>query len=121
MAESGLHQAATFRTLQSALRKGGAGQGHVITEASPVITPPWKCPPVITKPVWQQVVDASILAAASSDAHMTIAYGASVRSRLEDRHLRQHEPGEEQQEDHRWTSCLPIDNGGRSRYHRHRV
>ena len=71
------------RHAHSAVRRHDGGpasrQGHVISEASPIITHPAWCAAVVDGADCRPVVNASVSAAIGSGALVLVAYGAQVR------------------------------------------
>ena len=79
MNAAGTDTAVTFKVLFAAMKVAGIRQGHVISEASPIITHPAWCAAVVDGADCRPVVNASVSAAIGSGALVLVAYGAQVR------------------------------------------
>ena len=79
MNAAGTDTAVTFKVLFAAMKVAGIRQGHVISEASPIITHPAWCAAVVDGADCRSVVNASVSAAIGSGALVLVAYGAQVR------------------------------------------
>ena len=79
MNAAGTDTAVTLKVLFAALTVAGIRQGHVISEASPIITHPAWCAAVVDGAACRSVVNASVSAAIGSGALVLVAYGAQVR------------------------------------------
>ena len=79
MNAAGTDTAVTFKVLFAAMKVAGIRQGHVISEASPIITHPAWCAAVVDGADCRLVVNASVSAAIGSGALVLVAYGAQVR------------------------------------------
>ena len=79
MNAAGTDTAVTFKVLFAAMKVAGIRQGHVISEASPIITHPAWCAAVVDGADCRPVVNASVSAAVGSGALVLVAYGAQVR------------------------------------------
>ena len=79
MNAAGTDTAVTFKVLLAAMKVAGIRQGHVISEASPIITHPAWCAAVVDGADCRSVVNASVSAAIGSGALVLVAYGAQVR------------------------------------------
>ena len=81
MAEDSRTLSCTLKVLFAALCSAKITEGHIITKASPVITPPATgfCPPVVRNTAFRGVTDASVKAALTSGARVVVAYGMQVR------------------------------------------
>ena len=79
MNAAGTDTAVTLKALFAAMTVAGIRQGHVISEASPIITHPAWCAAVVDGADCRPVVNASVSAAIGSGALVLVAYGAQVR------------------------------------------
>ena len=79
MNAAGTDTAVTLKVLFAAMTVAGIRQGHVISEASPIITHPAWCAAVVDGSDCRPVVNASVSAAIGSGALVLVAYGAQVR------------------------------------------
>ena len=79
MNAAGTDTAVTLTVLFAAMTVAGIRQGHVISEASPIITHPAWCAAVVDGADCRPVVNASVSAAIGSGALVLVAYGAQVR------------------------------------------
>ena len=79
MNAAGTHTAVTLKALFAAMTVADIRQGHVISEASPIITHPAWCAAVVDGADCRLVVNASVSAAIGSGALVLVAYGAQVR------------------------------------------
>ena len=79
MNAAGTDTAVTLKVLFAAMTVAGIRQGHVISEASPIITHPAWCAAVVDGADCRPVVNASVPAAIGSGALVLVAYGAQVR------------------------------------------
>ena len=79
MNAAGTDTAVTFKVLFAAMTVAGIRQGHVISEASPIIPhPAWRAA-VVDGADCRSVANASVSAAVGSGALVLVAYGAQVR------------------------------------------
>ena len=69
----------TLDVLCAVMKVASIRQGHVISEASPIITHPAWCAAVVDGADCRPVVNASVSAAIGSGALVLVAYGAQVR------------------------------------------
>ena len=79
MNAAGTDTAVTLKVLFAAMTVADIRQGHVISEASPIITHPAWCAAVVDGADCEPVVNASVSAAIGSGALVLVAYGAQVR------------------------------------------
>ena len=79
MNAAGTDTAVTLKVLFAAMTVDGIRQGHVISEASPIITHPAWCAAVVDGADCRSVVNASVSAAVGSGALVLVTYGAQVR------------------------------------------
>ena len=79
MNAAGTDTAVTLKVLFAAMTVASIRQGHVISEASPIITHPAWCAAVVDGADCRPVVNASVSAAIGSGALVLVAYGAQVR------------------------------------------
>ena len=79
MNAAGTDTAVTLKALFAAMTVAGIRQGHVISDASPIITHPAWCAAVVDGADCRSVVNASVSAAIGSGALVLVAYGAQVR------------------------------------------
>ena len=75
---AGTDTAVTLKVPFAAMKVAGIRQGHVISEASPIITHPAWCAAVVDGADCRSVVNASVSAAIGSGALVLVAYGAHV-------------------------------------------
>ena len=79
MNAAGTDTAVTLKVLFAAMTVAGIRQGHLISEASPIITYPAWCAAVVDGADCRPVVNASVSAAIGSGALVLVASGAQVR------------------------------------------
>ena len=75
---AGTDTAVTLKALSAAMKVAGIRQGHVISEASPIITHPAWCAAVVDGADCRSMVNASVSAAIGSGALVLVAYGAQA-------------------------------------------